>query len=313
MMSTAFVRAVLMEYPTAQVDLVVKKGFESLPIPHRGEILPFDKNLQSAYAFGKTLRNKGYSTMFVLPPSFSSALMAFRAGIPRRIGYKGSLRSLLLNRSKSYPAKHRSQHLVTEYLHLMDRVPDSSTIAPGLDFDEEWMARQLSDLNSELPARFVALAPGVMYGPAKQWPVDHFADLVDQLLKADIPVVIIGTQSDGDIGDRLKKQRPGVYNLCGQTNLNQLIAVLYRSELLVSNDSGTMHVMAALQKPQIALFGSTSTVWTGPINKHAKVLQLEMDCSPCFARECRFGHYRCLTDISPKSVFEAVTGMVAGK
>lgn len=305
MMSTAFIRAVLMKYPDARVDLIVKSGFESIPLPHRGEILPFDKQSESPYRFGKKLAEIQYDKIFVLPPSFSSALMAFSAGIGKRIGYYGSLRYFLLNKGKSYLQPHRSQHLIREYIQLLDDHVSLLETGPGLEITQEWTQQILGGLQKQLPASYITVAPGVIYGPAKQWPIGHFKEVVKALITKGQKVVVIGTKEDSPLGEALCDVDPTqVYNLCGKTNLNQLIAVLALSDLLISNDSGTMHVMAALQKPQIALFGSTSTTWTGPVNQKATIFDLKYDCSPCFARECKFGHYDCLTQIKPQQVWE---------
>lgn len=307
MMSTAFVRAVLRHFPDSRVDLIVKKGFENMPLPNRGKILPFDKKTESVLDFGKRLHVESYDLIYVLPPSFSSALMAFRAGIPERIGYEGSLRCMMLNRCKSYRQKHRTQHLVAEYLQLLD---DNQTIRgndPGLVISEQWIEDTLGNQFPDLPSSYLCIAPGVIYGPAKQWPIEYFEKLAEALVERGEEIVVVGTADDISLGDRLgKRGNKPVLNLCGKTNLVQLVAILAKSKALVSNDSGTMHVMAALQKPQVAIFGSTSTVWTGPLNQKAKVINLGVDCSPCFSRECRFGHYDCLRRISPELVLKRV-------
>ena len=314
MMSSAFIRAVLKLYPQASIDLIVKQGFEQIPLPHRGKILPFDKRTINAYAFGKRLRSEGYDTIFVLPPSFSSALMAFSAQIPNRIGYKGNFRGLFLNQGKRYQQKHRSQHLVEEYLQLLEENVPLSEIEPGLEINQEWVQKQLGKGFENLPDSFVCIAPGVIYGPAKQWPVLHFKKLITELVEQDEKVVIIGTANDATLAENLVDQTSNIISICGKTNLLQLIAVLAKSKVLVSNDSGTMHVMAALQKPQVAIFGSTSTTWTGPINRNAEVIDLDIECSPCFKRECPYGHYDCLTKISPELVLARVySALKAGK
>jgi lipopolysaccharide heptosyltransferase II len=304
MMSTAFIRVVLERYPHSSVDLVVKKGFENIPLPQRGNILPFDKESMSAFRFGKTLKEYCYDRIFVLPPSFSSALMALGAGIPKRFGYSGNMRGMLLNQVKSYQQKHRTQHLVSEYLQLLDRNLSISDMDPGLDVDQEWIEITLGDEFKYLPESYLCLAPGVIYGPAKQWPVEYFRELAASLVKKGENLVIIGTKDDVELGDFLREVDENIISLCGRTNLTQLIAILAQAKALISNDSGTMHVMAALQKPQVAIFGSTSTIWTGPLNRKAEIIDLKIECSPCFKRECRFGHYDCLRKISPQLVLK---------
>ena len=305
-MATAFINEVLVCFPESQIDLVVKSGFEGLPLPHRGQIRPFDKRTISAYQYGRQLREEGYDRFYVLPPSFSSALMAFGSRATLRYGYRGSLRSLLLNRAKSYRIKHRDQHLVSEYLQLLEDEGCAADTKPGLVIDDDWIAATLSGLSETLPRPYVSIAPGAIYGPAKQWPPAYFQELLAMLDRAGISTVIIGTAADYDLGQQILGDATRAFNLCGKTSLNQLIAVLAQSQLLISNDSGTMHIMAALQMPQIAVFGSTSTVWTGPVNEKAEVISLQLDCSPCFKRECPLGHTDCLNRISPQMVWERV-------
>jgi heptosyltransferase-2 len=310
MMSTAFIKEVLLRFPAAQVDLVVKKGFEGIPLPHRGNVLPFDKQSVSAYRFGKELRKASYQRFYILPPSFSAAVMAFAANVPERIGYSGNLRRLLLNRPKHYLQKHRSRHLITEYLQLLDDRQSTSEAFPGLNIDQNWVEQTLATMFATLPASFVCIAPGVIYGSAKQWPVAYFKTLVAKLEASGERVVLIGTGHDNSLGEQLSHGLQRVLNLCGRTDLNQLIAVLAKAKALVSNDSGTMHVMAALQKPQVAIFGSTSSVWTGPVNQKAKIVHLNLECSPCYQRKCPLGHTNCLNQILPDKVWECLKPML---
>src|SRR5690349_5071719 len=144
-LSTGFVRALLERFPQTRLDLIVRKGFEALPLPHRGEVLPYDKATQGAGSFGHSLSSRGYSHMFVLPPSLSSAWMAFRSGIPHRIGHGGQGRSLLLSPAQRHRYKPRSVHLLAEYLELLapwqDVHPEQSP--PQLLATPEWVAANL--------------------------------------------------------------------------------------------------------------------------------------------------------------------------
>jgi len=309
MMSTAFIRSVLDAYPQSKIDLIVKSGFENLPLPCRGNIQPFDKNVISAYQFGKKLRKQAYDTVFVLPPSFSSALMAFAAQIPRRIGYGENFRSFLLKPAVKYANKPRSQHLIDEYLGLIPSAKNQQIIYPELAITDKWIESQLSDID-RLPDSFVTLAPGAIFGPAKQWPADHYGKLASLIAQENGAVVVVGTMADHALGEQISESVENVTNLCGKTSLNQLVAILARSNVLVSNDSGAMHIMAALKRPQIAIFGSTSAVWTSPRNLQSEIFRLDMDCSPCFKRTCRFGHYHCLEHIQPTQVMVSIEGLL---
>ncbi len=298
LMSTAFIRAVLQTFPEATVDLIVRKGFEDLPLPRRGRIHAFDKTATAAGAFGATLQAEQYDRVYVLPPSFSAAWMAFRARIPERYGLAGEGRRWLLKPALTLPWTPRSQHLIEEYACLLGQSAEGWEA--GLDLTEDWLAQQA--LPFGLPDRFVAIAAGAIYGPAKEWPAEHFQAVVQALVAAGWPVLILGTDKDHEQGEAIRQGHEQVINACGQTNLKQLVRILAQAELLISNDSGAMHVMAALRRPQIALFGSTSPTWTRPLNAQARLLSLNLDCSPCFARTCPLGHTNCLQQLLPERV-----------
>ena len=303
-MSTGFLRAVLEYFPDSQVDIILKSGFETLPIPHRGEIIIFDKNKNSAGKFGKSLRHKNYDNIYVLPPSFSSAWMAFQSKIPKRIGYAGEYRSVLLTSAKKHEIKPGSQHLLKEYLDLLSNDLEMENYVPRLEVKHDWVKEQLNSCVFKIPEKFVVFTPGAIYGPSKQWPVGNYRELGKQLHKAfGHKILLLGTIYDVESGTKIAHDHDWIHNYCGKTTLEQLFAILTKAKLLVGNDSGSMHLMAALQRPQIAVFGSTSPIWTGPTNENATVMSKDLLCSPCFSRTCRFGHYDCLTKINPENVF----------
>ncbi|MGB0227757.1 MAG: lipopolysaccharide heptosyltransferase II [bacterium] len=311
MMSTAFIHQVMELFPESEVDLVVRSGFEELPLPCRGRILSFDKKTQTPGSFGKNLRQYEYQKMFILPPSFSSAWMGFRASIPERIGFSGDFRKILLKPAKKHENPPRQIHLVDEYMELLNPLPGTPIRFPRLEVNEDWLEKQLNFLPQSLPERFICFAPGAVYGPAKQWPLESFRELGEIMTReSDLPVILLGTEADQETAEFIQNQSKGITNLCGKTSLNQLVAILARASLLVSNDSGAMHVMAALQRPQIALFGSSTPRWTAPLNPLAEVIYLDLECSPCFKRQCPFGHLNCLTGISPQQVAEQALKML---
>ncbi len=306
MMSTAFIKAAMDQYPHAEIDLIVKSGFEHSPLPHRGRILPFDKSLCSIFEFGQGLRERQYDAIFVLPTSFSSALMAFWARIPTRIGYQQNGRSLFLKPARSYPQKHRTQHLIDEYLYLLGNRQKTKRYFPNLNISQNWIDQIISNIGIPIPETYVILAPGAMYGPAKQWPIPSFKKLAGILNQWSVKTIVVGNNQDFNAGEHIVDGLDHAQNLCGKTNLSELIALMEKSALLVSNDSGAMHIMAALQKPQIAIFGSTSTIWTGPMNPNANILQEKLSCSPCFKRECPLTHYDCLNKITPRQLADQI-------
>jgi heptosyltransferase-2 len=311
MMATGVLRAILERWPAASVDLVVRLGHEALPLPRRGRVIPFDHRSTSAGTFGASLKTAGYDRFYVLPPSFSSAWMAWRSGVPERIGYRGHFRGPLLLPALTHRAPERSVHLAREYLDLVDPRLGLDCYPPRLDLPGAWVVEQLARICRELPERFVAIAPGAVYGPAKAWPAERYRELALGLRdRSGIPVVLLGTAEEHALAEQVRNAEVGVINWCGTTDLSGLVAVLSRAALLVSNDSGAMHVMAALRRPQVAIFGSTSPVWTGPINEKASVVTCGLSCAPCFERTCRHGHYDCLRRVTADAVLEAALALL---
>jgi len=162
--------------------------------------------------------------------------------------------------------------------------------APKLAVSEREIAETRGRFAIDTP--YAVLCPGAEYGPAKRWP--YFKDLAEQL---GLPVVLLGSTKDQDVAQGIRGK-----NLVGQTTLDEAIRVIAGAELVVSNDSGLMHVAAALGTPQVALFGSSSPEHTPPASRSARVLWLRLECSPCFARECPLGHFRCMKEISVDQV-----------
>jgi heptosyltransferase-2 len=277
-----------------------------LPLPHRGRVLPFDETRHSAGAFGAGLAAAGYDRFYVLPPSFSSAWMAFRSAARERIGYRGQFRGALLRPALKHRAAPRTVHQAREYLDLVDPALELERYPPRLDLSGVGLDGLVTRMCREVPEKFVAIAPGAVYGPAKAWSAGRYADLARALRdRTGLPVLVLGAADEHALGEQVRSGGEGILNWCGTTDLPALVAVLSRAALLVSNDSGAMHVMAALGRPQVAIFGSTSPTWTGPLNPKASVIHEPPPCAPCFARTCRFGHAECLARVRVEEVLEA--------
>ena len=312
--ASGFVKAILDYYPESNVDLIVKSGFENLPMPQRGKIIVFDAGKNTAGTFGRELSSKNYSHFYVLPPSFSSAWMAFQSRIPQRIGYAGEFRSLLLSKAKKHEVKPRSVHILKEYLNLLDPKLSMEKYPPNLEITGEWTQKHLNTFQKPLPESYIVFTPGAVYGPAKQWPLEHFRTLATNIKKSfGIPILILGTNEDADFGEEISQGFEGIHNYCGHTSLTEFLAILSKAKLLISNDSGSMHLMGALKRPQIAFFGSTSPSWTAPVNPSASILCNNLFCSPCFSRKCRYGHYDCLKKIHPELVFQEAQKILSVK
>ena len=262
----------------------------------------------------KEIEAKNYQACFVLPNSFKSALIPWLANIPIRIGYRGELRFGLINLALDNPSKINRPPMVEHYLALSQLLKDDYSLPLGqlvLKLNVSTSAKQsvekkLQDANINSDSIY-AICPGAEYGPSKRWPTEHFAALAQKLItqNSNNQIILLGSKSDHALGQEITsraKQVGNIHNWCGNTSLDEAIALIGMSKALVSNDSGLMHIAAALKTPQIAIFGSSDPTHTPPLSDRAQIIWLNMPCSPCHKRECPLGHLRCLKDILPEQV-----------
>ncbi|MEO8717556.1 MAG: lipopolysaccharide heptosyltransferase II [Burkholderiales bacterium] len=291
--------------PQARIDVVapawVAPVFRRMPEVAGVIETPFEHGrlrLRERWRLGGTLKALAYDQAFVLPNAWKSALLPLFAGIPLRSGYLGESRYGLLNRiHRKQPGR---EPMALHYARLSGN--PGATIAlplpdPRLEVDAQ--AALATRRRFGLEQRYAVLCPGAEYGPAKRWP--YFAELAARLQR---PVVVLGSAKERELCAAV-----GGRNLAGETTLDQALDVLAGAELVVSNDSGLMHVAAALGRPLVALFGSSSPRHTPPLSPQARVLWLGIECSPCYARECPLGHFRCMKELSVEQVL-ATAGSV---
>ncbi len=286
--------------------------FERMPEVRRAIASPFvhgDLKLAERRRLGRELAREGYDQAVVMPNTFKSALAPFFAGIPRRTGYVGELRWGLLNDARRLDAARLPQ-MAGRFAALA--LPAGAELpmplpVPALQADEAGRRATLKKLALD-PARPLAvLCPGAEYGPAKRWPAAYFAQLAKKLAAEGWEAWLVGSPNDAAIGAEIEGASGGACrNLCGATTLGEAIDVLASSRLVVSNDSGLMHVAAALGKPVIALYGSSSPAFTPPLSPDATILKLDLPCSPCFKRTCPLGHFNCMMQLTPERVSAAV-------
>jgi len=272
---------------------------------------------QARKAMAAQLKGR-FGAAYVLPNSLKSALLPFLAGIPRRIGYRGEARIGLLTQRLPNPPRNDRPPMVAFYSALSGET--------GLAQDRPQLQLPAAQVDQALAALglqrggYAVFAPGAEFGPAKRWPAAHFAALAQQLAQQqDLPVVLLGSGKEHalceEIAAPVNAARPGwALNLAGKTTLAQALAAIAATKLVVSNDSGLMHVAAAFGVPQAAVYGSSSPLHTPPLNDRAQVLWLKtdaayqppLDCAPCYQRDCPLGHTRCLVDVTPERVLQAL-------
>jgi heptosyltransferase II len=253
-----------------------------------------------------------FDVAYVLPNSLKSALLPWLAGIPRRIGYRGENRLVLLNQRLPNPP---ARPPMVAFYGALAGGPHAEAERPRLRFDASVLEAACAEAGVA-PGAFFAFAPGAEYGPAKCWPAERYAELAHSLhSRFGQPVLLLGSAKEAalcrHIADLTNAQDANACRvLAGQTALADAMALIAAARGVVTNDSGLMHVAAAFGVPQAAVFGSTSPEHTPPLNPRARVLwlkeELQLDCAPCFDRVCRFGHTRCLTGVSAVRVQAAL-------
>lgn len=273
-------------------------------------------DLAARRRLARTLAGEGYSHAFVLPNSWKSALVPFLARIPRRVGYRGEARWGLLTDARHLDERAMPR-LVDRFAALLvakgQLVPMPP--APVLVPDQANRAAAIRALHLKAERPVVILCPGAEYGPAKRWPPNQFAELAAMFLHDGLQVWIVGSPNDrvaadavrNSLGDNVGKVR----DLTGRTDLGTAIDLLSLASLVVSNDSGLMHAAAAVGVPVLALFGSSSPIYTPPLSPLAQVAKIDIECSPCFQRECPLGHFRCMRDLKPPIVYNLAHTMLA--
>ena len=257
---------------------------------------------------GLSLREEDYAACYVLPNSWKSALVPLFANIPKRVGWLGEARYGLLNDRRQLD-KEAYPLMIERFMALADsdeQLPEKPYPRPKLQVDGDNLARLLADLElGDKPA--VAICPGAEFGAAKKWPAGHYAEVAKELMIRGHAVWLMGSPNDFDDCDRIAWAAPGVTNLAGKTKLLDAVDLISYCQQVICNDSGLMHVACALNVPTIGVFGSTSPGFTPPLGDKAQVVARELDCRPCFQRECPLGHLDCLRQLHPREVLAKLT------
>ncbi len=320
MMSTPAVSAVKKMFPKAKVTILAKIVFRDFwkSFPGVDHVLVLEKGMGGFFRNISKLKSGSFDTAVILPTSFSAAFLPFAADIPERIGWGGEGRDLFLTRLVPHP-EPRQKHLVLEYLDLVNQGLEGSLagikkvkleceITPDA---ERGLKTVWADMGVPEKKGYIALAPGATFGAAKRWPLPYWQELISRLLKerSESFLILGGLEEEVYLkpllAGRPDVETPRLHLLAGRTTPSILAAMLSRCKLLVTNDTGPMHVAAAVGTPTVALFGSTSPTWTRPFGIGHEIIYKHLECSPCFQKTCPIG-YKCLHAISVEEVHQAV-------
>jgi heptosyltransferase-2 len=306
-----------LERPQCEIDVAAPSWtlplLERMPEVRRGIALPFRHGKLDLFArirIGRELRKDGYTQAILLTNSLKSAIVPFCAAIPRRTGFLGEMRYGLLNDIRPLD-KQKLPRTVDRFAALAlareENIP-AQLPQPMLSASRAGALATLAKLGHAVPqVPVLALCPGAEYGPAKRWPAAYYAEVATRALAQGWEVWLFGSQKDipvtGEI-NALTQQR--CLDLGGRTALGEVVDLMSLVTAVASNDSGLMHVAAALDKPMAAIYGSSDPHHTPPMSANAKVLYLGLSCSPCFQRECPLGHLNCLKQLTPAQVLQSL-------
>lgn len=315
-MSQSLFKLLKQQNPLIQIDVLAPRWTFSvlsrmpqvraaieMPIKH-GEL-----KIGERYKLAKQLQKKNYQQAIVLPNSFKSALIPWFARIPRRTGWLGEKRYGVLNDYR-YLDEEKSPLMIEHYLSLgLDANQELSKPYPHPEF-KITAEQQAKVLEKHKPIwrgkPILAIGAGAEFGPAKRWPAEYFAEVINIKIKEGWDVWLFGSPKDKIVTDQIMTMtNHECENIAGRCELAETIDLLSLTNAVITNDSGLMHIAAALQKPMVALYGATSPRFTPPLSDQAQILKLDLECQPCFQRECPLGHFRCMRDLRPETVLAA--------
>lgn len=325
-MAQSLFKVLQQQHDSLQIDVLApawsRAVLQRMPEVHNAIELPFahgELSLGKRYQLAKTLIPSRYDQAIVLPNSFKSALIPFFARIPSRTGWRGEQRGLLLNDCRQLN-KQQLPMMVQRFVALgmgaQDHLPDPLPV-PQLSTLAGDAQQAIIDLS--LPwsngAPVLALCPGAEFGDAKQWPAQHFAQVAKDYASRGWRIALLGAAADRQICEQIAGLLPAPLqascdNLAGRTSLAQVIDLLSQVSAVVSNDSGLMHIAAALHRPLVTVYGSTSATFTPPLSDQAELLYTDIECRPCFKRQCPYGHKQCLTELHPQRVLDALDSLM---
>jgi heptosyltransferase-2 len=311
-------------FPQAQIAVLAREEIADLfrAVPSVSAIIPYVKRtgaakLAAIVRAARALRQQAFELAIILPNSLSSALLCALGNIPARVGFAAGLRGLLLTLRAARDSLPPRRHQMYDYLGLLHvlgagQCPDAPVLALPEDA-RSWARGFLAAQGVDAAAPVIGLNPGATYGRSKQWLPERFAHLCQRLVpRCGGTIVIVGDKATRPLAARMCASSPQrIIDTTGQTSVLQLAALLECCHVVITNDTGPMHVACAVHTPVVAIFGSTDPIATGPLGPEAVVVRTPLPCSPCLRRSCPDGHYKCMQAISVDEVEAAVLGLLS--
>ncbi|MDL4913119.1 MAG: ADP-heptose--LPS heptosyltransferase RfaF [Enterobacterales bacterium endosymbiont of Blomia tropicalis] len=331
MMSQSLYRTLKAEHPDAVIDVMApawcRPLLSRMPEVNQALAMPLGHGaleISERRRLGNSLRASGYDRAYVLPNSFKSALVPFFAGIKHRVGWRGEMRYGLLNDLRKLD-KAAFPLMVERYVALGYDRPVSSAqqlpqplLWPKLQVDDQEKIETAAHYQLSAVRPIVGFCPGAEFGPAKRWPHYHYAALAQQLISEGYQVVLFGSAKDHPTGDEIIAALPAdarshCRNLAGDTSLEQAVILLAHCRAVVSNDSGLMHIAAALNRPLVALYGPSSPDFTPPLSARARVIRLITGYHKVRKGDAEQGYHQSLIDIQPTRVYQTLTELLSNE
>jgi heptosyltransferase-2 len=319
-MTMPALRALRKTYPGALISLLVKPSV--IPVfennPDIDDIIAYDdkfRGITGKLMLARMLRKKKFSMAILFQNAFDAAMIAWLAGIPKRIGYNRDARGFLLTDPVPFNGEDRKAHHISYYLKLLTSagIPaDFEEPVIHLALEERLKARSIL---ARLRRPILGINPGATYGSAKRWLPERFADVANRFrTHTGGSAVIFGSEKETALAEEIDRLIPeGKLCLAGKTSLRQLAALIAECDIILTNDSGPMHIAYAVGSPVLAIFGSTDPKLTGPVGEGHGVLRKDVSCSPCFERNCITGDLQCMTTVTSEEVFSRIKDLLPDK
>ncbi|WP_122082619.1 lipopolysaccharide heptosyltransferase II [Vibrio coralliirubri] len=327
-MSQSLYTKLKMLSPNATIDVLApawcKPILERMPEVDNALEMPIghgEFNLLGRKTLGKQLQKKEYTHAYILPNSAKSALIPWFAKIPVRTGWKGEFRFGLLTDLRA--DKRVFQYMVERYVALAydketmrQQVDLKACPQPKLSIEESSQQAAILRLGLSQLKPVVGLCPGAEFGPAKRWPDKHYAEVASHLIKSGYQIWLFGSAKDQEVTNKIRSalqeaEQDYCFDLAGKTSLTEVVDLLAVCQTVISNDSGLMHVSAAVGCNIVAIYGSSSPKYTPPLTTKLQMVHTDIECRPCFKRECPLGHQNCLNKLMPQQVISAINSFTS--